>query len=131
MAARRTAIIVDDMKTMREMLRTWLTDAGFFVIECASADDALQRLITITPNVILLDVNMPEIDGYELCSIIRRDYQHIRCPILFVTTNRTREDLQTAKQVGGDYFVVKPFTQETLLTGIKKAAVARRRSASF
>lgn len=67
---------------------------------CAPADDTTRQLKAIAPSAILLDVNMPGTDGGELCVMIRLDYPRVRCPILFVMSNRSTDVVVEARRVG-------------------------------
>lgn len=69
--------------------------------------------------------DMRPIDGFELCSVIRTNYDPVTGSVLFATSSRSPEDVRQPGQVGGDYFVVKPFTRECLSNGIKNASAAR------
>jgi DNA-binding response OmpR family regulator len=124
MATGQSVLIIDDEPTITEMAKLILQDEGYTVFTASNADIAIKRLGVLTPTVILLDVNMPRQDGYQLCKRIRGDYPHIQCPIVFFTGNNTVDHLRMARDAGGDYFVIKPFTPATLIAGIKRGQVA-------
>jgi DNA-binding response OmpR family regulator len=124
MSTGRSVLIVDDEPTIVEMAKLILQDEGYTVFTASSAELAIKRLGVITPSIILLDVNMPDENGYQLCSRIRRDYPHVQCPIVFFTGNNTADHLRMARDAGGDYFVIKPFSAITLVTGIKRGFMA-------
>jgi len=79
-----------------------------------SAKKALE-LLNVAPDIILLDINMPEMDGLELCRLIR---SHISCPIIFLTARVTEEDVIRGLSVGGDDYITKPFGMDELLARI-------------
>lgn len=131
MVTGRSVLIVDDEPTVTEMAKLILQDEGYTVFTASNAEIAIKRLGVITPSVILLDVNMPDQNGYQLCSRIRSDYAHIQCPIVFFTGNNTADHLRMARDAGGDYFVIKPFSAITLVSGVKRGFMAwskKRRS---
>lgn len=82
-------LVIDDDEMIRTMLSRCLGTEGFLVYTAESAGKALE-LMSVTPDIILLDINMPEMDGLELCRFIR---EHISCPIIFLTARVTEQDL--------------------------------------
>ena len=90
-------LIVDDEPILTELLSTHLQDHGYAVSVANSSDEALAKLNT-KPNLILLDINMPGMDGLELCKVIRN---HIVCPILFLTARITEQDKVNGLRAGG------------------------------
>ena len=102
----------------------------YFVMKCSSGDQLIETLGNVTPSVILLDIEMPGDDGFTICDKIRTQMTHIDCPIVFVTSKKGKDDINSAKAVGGDYFLAKPFTEESLMFGIRRAYQTRR-SARF
>ena len=113
-------LIVDDEEMMTELLSDYLSDEGY---ETYIANDAAQalKLLPKNPDIIILDINMPGIDGLELCKNIRA---HIFCPILFVTARITEQDKINGLQYGGDDYITKPFSLKELSARI--AAHLRR-----
>lgn len=124
----KTAIVVDDMKLMRDLTSRMLDTAGYTVMKCDSDKQLYKMLHTVTPSVILLDVNMPGDNGYKICDYIRNNMTHIDCPIVFITGNKSKKDIELAKSSGGDYFIVKPFDENTLLHGVRRGFQIRRDS---
>ena len=96
------------------MLKKCLEAEDFLVYTANSAKKALEQL-SIAPDIILLDINMPEINGFELCQAIR---DHITCPILFLTARVTEQDAINGFSVGGDDYITKPFHMDELLARI-------------
>ena len=107
-------LIIDDEEMILEMLKKCLEAEDFLVYTANSAKKALEQL-SIAPDIILLDINMPEINGFELCQAIR---DHITCPILFLTARVTEQDAINGFSVGGDDYITKPFHVDELLARI-------------
>ena len=107
-------LIIDDEEMRLEMLKKCLEAEDFLVYTANSAKKALEQL-SIAPDIILLDINMPEINGFELCQAIR---DHITCPILFLTARVTEQDAINGFSVGGDDYITKPFHMDELLARI-------------
>lgn len=99
-------LIVDDEKDIVSMLRTFFESKGFFVLSATNGAEALKQ-VERKPDIILLDINMPGTDGLEVCRRIR---DHISCPILFLTARIEDADKVKGFAVGGDDYIVKPFS---------------------
>ncbi len=106
-------LIIDDEEMILSMMKKCLQEK-FSVYTADSAKRALE-LLTVTPDIILLDINMPEMDGLELCQLIR---EHISCPIIFLTARVTEQDVIKGLSVGGDDYITKPFRMDELLARI-------------
>ena len=107
---RYKVLVIDDEEMICTMLSKCLDAEGFLVYTAESAKKALE-LMSVTPDIILLDINMPEMDGLELCQFIRK---HISCPIVFLTARVTEQDLINGLSVGGDDYITKPFSVDEL-----------------
>ncbi|MBQ2745117.1 MAG: response regulator transcription factor [Lachnospiraceae bacterium] len=103
-------LIVDDEEMMTELLSDHLRDCGYDTLVANSSRRAIS-LLQLQPDLIILDINMPEIDGLELCKSIRN---HIACPIIFVTARITEQDKINGLQYGGDDYITKPFSLNEL-----------------
>ena len=95
-------LIVDDEEMMTELLSDHLRDCGYDTLVANSSRRAIS-LLQLQPDLIILDINMPEIDGLELCKSIRN---HIACPIIFVTARITEQDKINGLQYGSRRYVV-------------------------
>jgi len=113
-------LIVDDEQDIVTLLRDYFELNGYTVLTAMNGEGALQK-VALNPDIILLDINMPDIDGIEVCSKIR---EHISCPILFLTAKIEEKDKINGFRVGGDDYIVKPFSINEL--GARVAAHLRR-----
>lgn len=108
-------LVVDDFATMRRIVRNLLKDLGFNNVEEAEdGQDALTRLRESTFDFVITDWNMPNMDGLELLSEIRKDANLSKMPVLMVTAEAKKENIIAAAQAGASGYVVKPFTAVTL-----------------
>lgn len=107
-------LIVDDEKMIVDMLKFTLSSKGYEVLAACSGKEAL-GLLDLQPDLILLDVNMPGMDGLELCEMIR---EYVSCPILFLTARVTEQDKVDGLLAGGDDYITKPFSRDELLARI-------------
>ena len=108
-------LIVDDEPILTELLSTHLQDHGYTVSVANSSNEAMEKLNT-KPNLILLDINMPGMNGLELCKVIRN---HMVCPILFLTARITEQDKVNGLRAGGDDYITKPFSLQELIARIE------------
>lgn len=107
-------LIIDDEEMILTMMKKCLEAENFLVYTANNAKRALE-LMSVAPDIILLDINMPEMDGLELCQFVR---EHISCPIIFLTARVTEQDVIKGLSVGGDDYITKPFRVDELLARI-------------
>lgn len=119
-----TVLVVDDEPQIRRVLRATLSSNGYDVIEAKNGQEAIDMVIRERPDLILLDVNMPDMSGFEACSKIRLSFEG---PIIMVTVRNSEHDKVVALDSGADDYVVKPFAIGELLARIRAAL---RRSSS-
>lgn len=109
------ALIVDDSRAMRTILGKIVTSLGFDVITAVHGKDALDQLTAgARPQLMLLDWNMPEMNGYELLQHVRRDPTHANTKIIMVTTETEVTQVTNALAAGANEYVMKPFTTEVI-----------------
>lgn len=118
-----TIILVDDETRMLELLSLYLAPLGYKCIKQTSALDALSYLEANNADLILLDVMMPEMDGWEACREIRK---HWDIPIIMLTARSEKLDIVKGLKIGADDYVTKPFDEGELIARIE--AVLRRNS---
>ncbi|SMP57865.1 ATP-binding response regulator [Anoxynatronum buryatiense] len=112
-------LIIDDEASARETLDTTLDDQGYRLFFAGNGKDALKRLKETNPDLILLDVMMPEMTGYDVCRQIRSIDGYREIPIIFITALDDRDSLIQGIEAGGDDFVTKPFNRLEIITRIK------------
>lgn len=119
-------VIVDDDRDSRELLATALEIDGFEVAQAANGLRLITTLHLHRPDLIVLDVNMSWIDGFELCRAVRsnRDFAHI--PVMFVSGRASREDRERGLQCGGDDYFVKPVELQALCHRARELAAGPR-----
>ncbi|CAN1572596.1 CheY FOG, CheY-like receiver [Caulobacteraceae bacterium] len=118
----KTVLTVDDSRTMRDMLRLALVAAGFRVIEAIDGVDGLQVLAGETPDVIITDINMPNLDGFGFIEAVRSDATWKSTPILVLTTESDPEKKLRAREAGATGWIVKPFSPDKLVHAIRRVA---------
>ena len=114
-------LIVDDFSTMRRIVRNILKEIGFSNAEEAEdGQAALQKLKGGNFNFVVSDINMPNMNGFELLKSIRADTELKGLPVLMVTAEARKEDIVSAAQWGASGYIVKPFTKATLEEKVQK-----------
>ena len=122
---RKTALIVDDSPTMRQMVAFTLTNAGFTVVEAEHGKDAVEKVAAGGKmDIVVTDLNMPEMDGITLIKELRKLSAFKFTPILMLTTESAADKKQAGKEAGATGWLVKPFNPETLLKTIAKVLPA-------
>lgn len=116
----KKALTVDDSKTMREMVMFTLKGAGFEVAEAEDGQQALQVLQGNKMDVIVTDLNMPNMNGIELIRALRSDPLHQSTPILMLTTEGDGTKKEEGKSAGATGWIVKPFQPEKLVAVVSK-----------
>ncbi len=108
-------LIVDDDPHIREVINVALRKAGMAVVEARDGKEALARFARDTPDLIVLDIGMPELDGLEVCRQVRKSSD---VPILFLTARDEEIDRVLGLEIGGDDYVTKPFSPRELVARV-------------
>ena len=115
-------LVVDDEPNIRELVEVALKFHGCAVAVSASGKDALHQTESYEPDLIILDVMLPDMDGFEVCRALRADGNDV--PVIFLTARDTTSDTIRGLTIGGDDYVTKPFSVEALVARVR--AVLRR-----
>ena len=115
-------LTVDDSRTMRDMLRLALSEAGFQVVQAEDGQHGLEVLNNETPDVIVTDINMPRLDGFGFIEGVRKIDAHRAVPILVLTTESDADKKQRARRAGATGWIIKPFDPVKLVEAIRRVA---------
>jgi DNA-binding response OmpR family regulator len=113
-------LVVDDEPEAVELVEFNLKGAGYEVSTAGDGAEALNKARRIQPNLVILDVMMPEIDGMEVCKLLRRDPATSTIPIIMLTAKASEVDRVLGLELGADDYVVKPFSPRELVLRVKK-----------
>jgi CheY-like chemotaxis protein len=113
-------LIVDDKATSRELLRTVLERQAYAVIEAATGEEALQKVRVETPDLILLDLQMPLCNGYEVLRQLRQDPRYAALPIIALTASAMQGDREKALAAGFTGYLTKPVSLAHLRNEIQR-----------
>lgn len=112
-------LIIDDVETNRFVLRNIITDMGHQPVLAENGVQGLKIMERVVPDLILLDVAMPQMDGFEFCEIIKKDVKTRDIPIIFISAFDEAEDIVKGFKVGGADYVTKPFIQEVVRSRVE------------
>lgn len=115
-----TVLTVDDSRTMRDMLRLALQEAGFKVRQAEDGLHGIEVLSQERPHVIVTDINMPRMDGFGFIEAVRQDANYSTLPILVLTTESDAAKKARARAAGATGWIVKPFEPEKLVAAIRR-----------
>lgn len=121
-AVAKRILTIDDSKTIRDMLRLTLFDAGFEVLQAVDGVDGIDVLGKNEVDIVITDINMPKMDGYGVIRHMRAQPEHKSTPILVLTTESELEKRNVAREAGATGWMVKPFDPEQLVATIYKVA---------
>jgi len=124
--AKKNILIVDDEEDVMELIRYNLAKEGFNCDAAYSGRQALQKAQAVLPNLILLDLMLPEIDGLEVCRRLKSSSQTEHIPIVMVTAKSDEADIVAGLELGADDYITKPFSPKVLLARVR--AVLRRKT---
>ena len=128
-------LIVDDSNTIRRSAEIYLATykdkrkTGLELRSVENGFDALPELVEFRPDIVLLDVTMPRVDGFTICRAIKTHPEHRRCKVLMITSLNSLFDRAKGEQAGADDYIAKPFTKDAILQYVEKHAPRREPAA--
>jgi DNA-binding response OmpR family regulator len=112
-------LVVDDEVDLVKTVRFSLEAEGFKVLVSYNGEDALNQSRKENPDLILLDIMLPKLDGYKVCRLLKFDEQYKHIPILMLTAKTQQKDKLLGMETGADEYITKPFDMEELMEKIK------------
>jgi two-component system alkaline phosphatase synthesis response regulator PhoP len=113
-------LIADDNENIREALTYLLEDEGYKLWMARDGAEALREVKNVHPDILFLDIMMPEMNGYDVCRIIKNDPELSKTYVIMLTAKGQVAEQERGKEVGADEYIVKPFSPMEILTKIKK-----------
>ncbi len=107
-------LIVDDATTVRKYERQLVEEMGFGAEEAINGIEALEKILNERFDLLLVDINMPKMNGYELVREIRKNPELMEIPVVMISTEASQEDKIKAYEAGANFYIVKPIRPETL-----------------
>ena len=114
-----TILIVDDEIQLVEMVKMRLEAAGYEIIAAYDGQDGFDKAKRDKPDLIVLDLMLPKMDGYKVCGLLKNDARYSTIPIIMFTARAQEEDASLGKDLGAEEYITKPFDPRALLSKIK------------
>lgn len=118
--SKKRILIIDDEQDLVEMLKLRLESVGYEILDAYDGKTGLDKAKEEKPDLILLDLMLPKMDGYQLCRILKFDEEYKRIPIIMLTARAQEKDKDQGMTCGADEYVAKPFEPNELVTVIQK-----------
>jgi twitching motility two-component system response regulator PilG len=112
-------MVIDDSNTIRRSAEIFLNQAGCEVILAQDGFEALAKITDHQPDVVFVDIMMPRLDGYQTCSLIKRNTRYRTTPVIMLSSKDGLFDRARGRMVGSDEYLTKPFTKDTLLKAVR------------
>ena len=114
----RRVLVVDDSETIRRSAEIFLRLTGFEVILASDGFDALSKICDFNPDLILVDIMMPKLDGYQMCQIVREHPAYAKTPVIMLSSKDGVFDRARGRIAGSNQYLTKPFTRDGLLNAV-------------
>jgi len=122
---KKKILVVDDEPDIVSMLKMRLEASGYEVITAGDGNTAYGKAKSDAPDLIILDLMLPGMDGYQVCRLLKFDEKYRRIPIIMLTAKGQKEDKEWGEKVGADFYMAKPFEAKELLSKIKELSEGR------
>lgn len=113
-------LIVEDEESLLKLESILLTTKGFHVQGVTTGTAALKAVMENPPDLVLLDIMLPEMDGFEVCRQIKSTPQTCHIPVILLTAKKSPEDMARGKEVGADQYITKPFKSSMVIASIER-----------
>jgi twitching motility two-component system response regulator PilG len=118
-------MVIDDSNTIRRSAEIFLNQAGCQVILAEDGFDALAKITEHAPEIIFVDIMMPRLDGYQTCSLIKKNTRFSATPVIMLSSKDGLFDKARGRMVGSNEYLTKPFTKDTLLSAVQRHTTQR------
>ena len=118
--AKNKILIVEDEESLLRLESILLTSKGYEVIGARNGQQALEALSNHGPDLVLLDIMLPEIDGFEVCNRIKNNPETRQIPVIMVTAKNSGDDMARGEAAGADWYITKPFKSAMVIETIQR-----------
>jgi len=118
--SKKRILVIEDQDSLLKLESILLTAKGFEVKAVADGQSALLALNEQSPDLVLLDIMLPDLSGFEICRRIKKNPESVHVPVIIVTARKSREDMDRGEKVGADEYITKPFKSAVLIETIQK-----------
>lgn len=120
MVSRKKILIVEDEESLLRLESILLTSKGYDVKGVPNGKAALEAISVEKPDLVLLDIMLPEIDGFEVCRIIKVTEETSHIPVIMLTAKKCQDDFSRGQEVGADWYITKPFKSAMVIETIQR-----------
>jgi two-component system alkaline phosphatase synthesis response regulator PhoP len=113
-------LVAEDERDIRELIVITLQIAGFKVVDVPNGEEAVKKATEITPDLILMDVRMPKVTGFEACKVLKREEKTKDIPIIFLSAKGQEGEISTGLELGAEEYFLKPFAPDDLIRRVNK-----------
>lgn len=117
---KKRLLIVDDEVDLAQMIKFRMENNGYDVLLAHDGQSALEMARKERPDLIILDLMLPKMDGYKVCGLLKKDSRYSHIPIIIFTAKGQEDDMKLGQELGADAYIVKPFEPQVLLGKIKE-----------
>ena len=121
-------MVIDDSNTIRRSAEIFLAQSGYQVLLAEDGFDALSKIADHHPDLIFVDIMMPRLDGYQTCSLIKKNPRFSSTPVIMLSSKDGLFDRARGRMVGSDEYLTKPFTKDSLLKAVSAHMAARNQT---
>lgn len=122
----RKVLVVDDEVNITQIMEFSIGAEGYDVVTAANGEEAISKARKEQPNLIILDIMMPKVDGYEVCRVLKRDPLTKRIPVILLTAKGREIDKRLGYEVGASDYVVKPFSPSQLINKVNSYLYSKK-----
>lgn len=115
-----TVMVIDDSKTIRRSAENLLQKEGWSVVTAIDGFDALAKVVEHEPDIVLADIMMPRLDGYQTCALIKNNDRYNKTPVIMLSSKDSIFDKARGRVVGSEHYLTKPFSREDLVNAVRK-----------
>ena len=119
MSEKKRILVVEDEEAMVDLVKMRLEANGYEVITAYDGQEGLDKARKLEPDLIILDLMLPKMDGYKICGLLKADTRYSKIPVIMFTAKVQEDDVKLGKEVGADAYITKPFEPQTLLGEIE------------
>jgi len=112
-------LVIDDDASILKLVSDVLTEEGFSVITASCGEEGIKKVHRSKPNLIILDLRLPDMNGFQICQTLKKDKNVSDIPIIMLTVKSTKSSTVAGLEMGADDYIVKPFNQEELIARVK------------
>ena len=126
MEGKQRILLVDDEPDLVQMISLRLKSVGYEVVTACDGQEALEQVKQTKPDLLILDLMLPKLDGYKVCRLLKFDERTKGLPILIFTARAQEQDIKLASECGADAYLTKPFEAKVLLGKLQELLAARK-----